>query len=153
MEEKKEPNDLQKKAEEYLDGWKRERAGFINYKKEEAKRTADLIKYSQEELLFKILPILDNFDIAEQHLSDAQKSDEHVKGLLLIKQQMTDFLKSNGVVEMSLKIGDRFDPNIHEATEEVVAKDEKSGIIIKVIQKGYLISGRLLRPAKVKVSK
>jgi molecular chaperone GrpE len=141
------------KCEEYLNGWKRERADFINYKKDEMERIGSLIKYSTEELLLKVLPILDHFNIAELHLTGEDKKNSHISGLLQIKQQMEEFLKSSGVEEVKAEIGNKFDPNIHEALEEVVAKDKESGIIIDVVSKGYVSNGHLLRPSKVKISK
>lgn len=141
------------KCDEYLSGWKRERADFINYKKEEMERIAGLIRYSNEELFLKIIPILDHFNIAEGHLIEEQKKDSHIKGLLQIKQQMEEFLRNNGVEEVKAEIGDKFDPNIHEAVEEAVADGKDSGIIIDINKKGYILNGRLLRPAKVKISK
>src|SRR3990167_5479224 len=87
-------NDLeecQKKAEEYLNGWKRERADFLNYKKEEMERIGQLVKYANEEIILKLLPILDNFYLAEKHIKDlpAQAGE----GVLQIKKQLEDFLK------------------------------------------------------------
>lgn len=141
------------KCEEYLSGWKRERADFINYKKEEAERIANLARYSGEEMILRILPILDHFNIAEKHLTDEDRKNGHISGLLKIKQQMEDFLKNSGVEEVKAEIGDNFDPNIHEAVEVAVAEGKDSGIIIDTISKGYFLNGRLLRPAKVKISK
>ena len=158
---KKEPNieDLKKKLEEceklkdeYLTGWQRARADLLNYKKEELERLGELLKYVAEPLILKILPILDNFEIAEKKLPENLKKDENVKGVLQIKNQILDFLKNQGVEEIK-SIGEKFDPNFHEIVEEVEAKDKESGIIIEETQKGYKIHGRLLRPAKVKISK
>lgn len=140
-------------CEKYLENWKRERADFINYKKAEAERAESLAKYVTEDLIFRILPILDNFNIAEQHLTNEQKNDSHIKGLLQIKQQLDEFLKNNGVETIKMEAGDKFDPNIHEAIEQVVAENQESGIITDIIKKGYTLNGRLLRPAKVKISK
>ena len=153
MEKEEKKEEKCKKCEEYLDGWKRERADFINYKKDEMERIGQLIKYSTEEMILKILPILDHFNIAEKHLTDEQKKDSHIKGLLQIKQQLEELLKNSGVEEVKAEIGDKFDPNIHEATEEAVAEGKNSGIIIDITKKGYTSNGHLLRPVKVKISK
>lgn len=153
MEKEDKLKELQDKCSEYLNGWKRERADFLNYKKDEMERIGQLVKYSTEELILKILPILDNFNIAAKHLTAEQGKDSHIKGLLQIKQQMEEFLKSQGIEEIKAEAGDKFDPNIHEATEAAVAEGEDSGIIIDTVKKGYVLNGRLLRPAKVKISK
>ncbi len=138
--------------EEYLAGWQRERADFLNYKKGELERIGEIIKYGDLGLILKILPIADNFELAEKNLPENLKTDENVKGILQTKNQILDFLKNQGVEEIK-SVGEKFDPNFHEVIEEVEVKDKESGIIIEEIQKGYKINGRLLRPAKVKISK
>jgi molecular chaperone GrpE len=167
MEDKKELNieelkECEKLKDEYLAGWQRARADLLNYKKEEMERIGELVGYATEELILKMLPILDNFEIAENKLSDDLKGDGSVKGVLQIKNQILDFLKSQGVEEIK-SVGEKFDPNLHEVVEEVEENDKESGIIIEEIQKGYKINkfdsasakinSRLLRPAKVKIVK
>jgi len=156
---KKEIEELKKKLEEaeklkneYLAGWQRARADFLNYKKEELERLGEMVKYAGETLILKILPILDNFEIAEKKLPEDLKNNENVKGILQIKNQILNFLKEQGVEEIK-SVGERFDPNFHEVVEEVEMKDKEPGTIVEEIQKGYKINGRLLRPAKVKVAK
>jgi len=135
-----------------LAGWQRERADFLNYKKEEMERIGDILKYANEGLILKILPILDNFEIAEKKLPEDLKNNDNVKGLLMIKNQILEFLKSQGLEEIKSE-GEKFDPHLMEVIEEIEIKDKESGIIIEEVQKGYKINGRLLRPAKVKVTK
>lgn len=150
--------ECEKKAAEYLAGWQRERANFLNYKKEEMERIANLVVYANEEMILKILPILDNFNVAEKKLSEDLRKDEHIKGLLQIKNQIQDLFKNQGLEEIK-SLGEKFDPNFHEIIGEVSpseasAKEGKNiepGTIIEEIQKGYKINGRLLRPARVKI--
>jgi len=149
---KKKLDECQKLKDEYLAGWQRVRADLLNYKKDELERIGELIKYSANGLILKILPILDNFEIAEKKLPENLKNDENVKGLLMIKEQIKEFLKSQGVEEIK-SVGEKFDPNFHEVVEEVGVKDKEPGIVIEEIRKGYKIDGRLLRPAKVKITK
>ncbi|MBM3250672.1 MAG: nucleotide exchange factor GrpE [Candidatus Nealsonbacteria bacterium] len=156
---KKQLEDCQKQRQEYLENWKRERADFLNYKKEEIERTGGLLKYVSEGFILKILPILDNFNLAEKKLPENFKKDDNVRGILQIKKQLEGFLKSQGVDEVKT-VGERFDPNFHEVVEEIAEtgslqfKEPGSrGMIVEEIQKGYKINGRLLRPAKVKVVK
>lgn len=149
---KKQLEEKEKKAAEYLAGWQRARADFLNYKKEEMERIEQFLKYGIEEFILKILPILDNFNLAEEKLPENMKDDETVKGLLQIKTQILDFLKGHQVEEIKA-LGEKFDPNFHEAIEQVNLKDKESGVIVGEMQKGYKINGRLLRPAKVKVVK
>lgn len=158
-EESKKIEELKKKLEEYdqlrkvyLDGLQRARADFLNYKKEELERAGKLIDFACEGLILKILPILDNFEIVEKKLPEDLKNDEKVKGILQIKAQIEDFLESQGLEQVEC-LGKKFDPNIHEVVEEVNSEGKEPGTIVEEIQKGYILNGRLLRPAKVKVSK
>lgn len=148
----RELKECQKQKEEYLQGWQRSRADLLNYKKEEMERIGELLKYAGEEFILKILPLLDNFEMAERKMPDNLKAEENVKGILRIKTQLQDFLKNQGLEEIK-SIGEKFDPNFHEAVEQVEVKDKESGTILEEIQKGYKINGHLLRPAKVKVVK
>ncbi len=145
--------DCQKQKDDYLAGWQRSRADFLNYKKEEMERIAGFLKYAEEEFVLKILPILDNFDIGEKKLPENLKENESVRGILQIKAQILDFLKTFGVEEIKTTVGEKFDPNFHEAIEQVELKDKEPGVIDEEIQKGYKINSRLLRPARVRVTK
>ena len=133
---KKRLEECQKLKEEYLAGWQRARADLMNYKKEEMGRIGDILKYAGEGLILKILPILDNFEIAaRQNFPSENKSSQEkkeaeriVQGFLQIKTQLEDFLKSQGVEEIKL-IGEKFDPNFHEVVEEVEEREKKPGKI------------------------
>ncbi len=156
--ENKEIEELKKKCEEYLNGWKRERADFLNYKKEEIERTGQLVRYANEEIILSILPILDNFCLAEKHISDNEES----AGFLQIKKQLEDLLAKQGIKEMKT-LYEKFDPNYMEVIEEVPVRDaphsdegwkaEEAGIVVEVIQIGYTLYDKIIRPARVKVSK
>ncbi len=158
--EKKELEKCEKQKEEYLAGWQRARADFLNYKKEEMERIGGIVFYAQEGMILKILPVLDNFDRAEKKLPDDLKNNPDIKGILQIKNQVQDFLKNYGI-ETIKTIGQKFDPNFHEAVENVHAETlakagveiKEKGIIVEEVQKGYLIQGKVLRAARVKVSK
>lgn len=141
-----------KKEQEYLENWKRERAAFLNYKKEEAERVGEFVKFANQELISKILPILDNIYIAEKKLPKDLKNNQWVEGILKIKSQILDFLKNQGIEEIKC-LGEKFDPNLQEAIEEVKKSDSESGIIIEEIKKGYLLHGKVIRPAKVKIAR
>lgn len=136
--------ELQKKADEYLNNWKRERADFINYKKDELERTLSLVKHSSEKFVLKLLPVLDNLYLAQKHLAD--------EGLAQVVKQFEEFLKKEGIEEIK-SVGEKFDPNFHE----VVSHAEKEGAepeeIVEEIQRGYVMNGKLLRPAKVIIAK
>jgi len=140
-----------KKEQEYLENWKRERAAFLNYKKEEAERVGEFVKFANQELILKILPILDNIYIAEKKLPGELKENLWVQGFLKIKTQILDFLENQEVKEMKC-LGEKFDPNFQEAAEKVEAEGKEEGIIIEEIKKGYLLHSKVIRPAKVKIA-
>ena len=149
---KQQLEECQKQKAEYLSGWQRERADFLNYKKEEVERMETIIKFANEELILRMLPVLDNMDVAEKKIPEDLKKNENIKGILQIRTQILDFLKSQGIEEIKT-IGLKFDPNFHEAAGEVEVKDKESGIVIEEVQKGYTMCGRVIRPAKVKIVK
>ena len=142
----------EKKAAEYLTGWQRARADFLNYKKEEMARIGEFLKYATEEFILKILPILDNFNVAMKKLPENLKNEENVKGMLQIKTQLQDFLKNQGLEEIKT-VGERFDPNLHEVVGAVEMEDKEPGMIVEEIQKGYKLYGKVIRPAKIKINK
>ncbi len=148
----KELEEAKAKCEEYLNGWKRERADFLNYKKDEMERMGQLVKYANEELILKIIPILDNICLAESHVPEDLKNNTWIEGFLQIKKQLSDFLSKEGI-ESIKTIGQKFDPNFMEVVEEVEAKDKKSSVVIEEVQKGYTLQGKIIRPTKVKISK
>jgi len=140
---KKQLEECEKKKQEYFSGWQREKADFINYKNKESERMANLIEIIKEDIFSKILPIIDNFTLAEKAIN---KKDKNTEGLLLIKKQLEDILKNEGVEEIPC---DKFNPCIHEAIEEIDGNEEK----LEEIQKGYKYNNRIMRPAKVRVYK
>lgn len=140
--------EIKKKCDEYLNGWKRERADFLNYKKDEMERIGQLVKYANEEIIIKLLPVLDNLCLAAGHIKDP--------GINQIKKQLEDFLAKEGI-EAIKTIGEKFDPNAMESIGEVEADRARgsiqSGAVAEEIQRGYTMHGKLIRPAKVKISK
>jgi len=144
--------ECQKKSEEYLNGWKRAQADFLNYKKEEAERMKQFIEQGKEELILKLLPVLDNLYIAEKELPKKLKNDQWVEGVLKTKDQILSFLKNQGVEEIK-SLGEKFNPSFQEAVEIVEKNNHQPETIVEEVKKGYLFQGRVIRPAKVKVAK
>ncbi len=151
---KKDLKDCQKEKEEYLNGWKRERADFLNYKKEEIEKIKKITESNTERIILKILPILDSFDLAYGKIPEkTKKEDDFIKGFFQIKSFFENFLRDEGVEEVNC-LGKPFDPFSQEAVEMVDKNDKnESGVVVEVIQKGYKIKNKLLRPARVKVVK
>jgi len=154
-------SELEKKCEEYLNNWKRSAADFINYKKDEMERIGFLVKYANEEIILKVLPILDSFYLAEKQLPENLKKGsegspqaiEWTKGFLQIRNQIKEFLKKEGIEEIKT-VGENFDPETMEAIDEITnSQFSISNTVVEELQKGYKMEDKVLRPAKVKISK
>ncbi|MEK7548987.1 MAG: nucleotide exchange factor GrpE [Patescibacteria group bacterium] len=139
----------QKEKEEYLDGWKRAKADLINYKKEEAKRFEGISRFSQEILIRDLINVLDSFDLA---LSALEKEGKAEKGVYLIRTQMEDILRGSGLERIIVSVGQPFDPALQEAIV-AVESDKSPDTVVEEIERGYLLRGKLIRPARVKVAK
>ncbi len=147
----------QKERDEYLDGWKRAKADLINYKKDEAKRFETIAKFSQEIIIRDLITVLDSFDLALAALERENGAENDsarltIKGVYLIRTQLEDILKQNGLERVIISVGQPFDPSLQEAIVSVDS-DQLSGTIIEEVERGYLLHGKLVRPARVKVAK
>ncbi len=142
---------IKKERDEYLNGWKRARADFVNYKKKQESKIIEAKKRERRKMILDFLEILDNFYLAEKNIPEDEQND-YLLGLLNIKKQIINILKNYGVEEIKT-VGEEFDPNLHEAVAMVDVEEEENNKIVEEINKGYLLNGELLRPAKVKVAK
>jgi len=133
--------ECQKEKEEYLIQKQRAMADLVNYRNRQEQVLEEWRKYGQRELFNDLLPVVDT-------LAAGIKEDA---GLTKIKEQLEKVLVKNGLKEIAA-LGEKFNPEFHEAVEVAEAKG-KSGIIIGEIQKGYLLREKVLRPSKVKVAK
>jgi molecular chaperone GrpE len=114
------------KEEEYLLGWRRCMADFENYKKRQQENQKSLGEYVKEDFVLQIIPVIDNFHSATEHIPEEQKNVPWVVGIMYIQKQLEDVLKENGVTEIPVKVGDEFDPNLHEAVASNPAYAEAS---------------------------
>jgi molecular chaperone GrpE len=135
---------IKKQAEEYLNGWKRAKADYLNREREIEKEKVEWIKFANLELILNLLPILDSFEACLG--ANVENNNEWSKGVLQIKQQFESFLKAQGVEKIET-IGEKFNPELHE----VVEKRGEGCEIIEEIQVGYILHGCAIRPAKVVV--
>lgn len=140
-----------KLRDEYLAGWQRAKADFLNYKKDEAGRIAELMDYFRIQQILEILKVVDNWDRAMKHKPEEIKNSVWLKGIEMIENQLKELLKSEGVEEIKT-IGEKFNPEIHEVIEETDGSGA-SGEILEVLEKGYTLNGKLIRPSKIKIIK
>ncbi|MCC7004756.1 nucleotide exchange factor GrpE [Candidatus Nomurabacteria bacterium] len=138
--------------QEYLDGWQRSKADFINYKKNEAQNKLEFIKYAKEDLLSDLLPVLDAFDMAFQNKEVWEKVDKNWRvGIEYIHNHFISTLEKNNLKQIN-PIGEVFNPQKHQSIETVKVDDiKKDGLIIEVLQRGYELNGKIIRPPNVKV--
>jgi molecular chaperone GrpE len=130
------------KAKEYLDSWQRAQAEFQNIRKRDDEAKVEFMKFAKGDLVEQLMPVLDSFELSLPHGN---------KELEAIYRQFMQILKANGLEEDNPK-GEEFDPRRHEAIGTVETSDEgEEGKILEVLQKGYILSGKIIRPAKVKI--
>jgi molecular chaperone GrpE len=135
---------------ESLNSWKRCLADFDNYKKRQIENQKEFTKYASEGVISDILPILDNFHAATEHVPESDANSPWVTGIMFIQQQMEKVLEEHGVIKIDVNVGDEFDPHMMEA----IKNDEEEKLndnakVEKVAQPGYKIREKILRPARV----
>ena len=138
-----------KQRDEYLAGWQRTKADLINYKKDEMKRLEEVARYGNVDLIKDLISVLDNFDLGLRAL---EKSGPVEKGVYLIRSQIEDILKKRGLEKLSVKPGDEFDPAVAEAMSEVPS-EHPPGTVVEEIEPGYRLHDKIVRPARVIISK
>ncbi|MDO8567403.1 MAG: nucleotide exchange factor GrpE [Dehalococcoidales bacterium] len=133
------------KAEANLAGWQRAQADFANYKRRCEQEKEDSKKFANAELIFGLLPVLDDFERAVGAIPPHAGKEKWVEGFRLIERKYRSSLELQGVTPIKA-VGEAFDPRLHEAIKQDRGKD---GIVIQELQKGYMLSDRVLRPSKV----
>ncbi|MBI2115015.1 MAG: nucleotide exchange factor GrpE, partial [candidate division NC10 bacterium] len=127
-------------------------AEFENYKKRMVREKAEFLKFAHEGLILEFLPILDNLERARASARAEAGSTPLLEGLEMIARLFRSVLEKAGVKPMEAR-GQPFDPGHHQAVAQVESSDQDANLVVEEIQKGYLIEGRVLRPAMVKVSR
>lgn len=138
-----------KENEEIKNSLLRLQADFTNYKNRVEKEKFETIKYASEKIMGEILPVLDNF---ERALDSMDSDNSYFEGVELIYKQLLDVLSGNGLVEIEA-LGEIFDPNIHHAVIMEESEDQESETVKEVLQKGYTLNEKVIRPSMVKVVK
>ena len=143
---------LEKEKQEYLDGWQRAKADYVNSQKEEAKNRIELIKFATADLISELIPALDAFDMAMGNKEAWEKVDKNWRsGVEYIYNQIVGTLGKSGLFQDN-PVGQIFDIMKHHSIGTVrTEKEEEKGTIAEVMQKGYFLNGKEIRPASVKV--
>jgi molecular chaperone GrpE len=149
---KEELKNRDKEIKEFKDKYLRALADMDNFRKRMDKEIDSYRKYAQVEFFNKIIPVLDSFDRAVDGASLENNHEKYAQGIEMIYRQLKDALRIMGLEEFS-SLGEYFDPARHEAVATVVNNDKPENTIVEEISKGYIVQERVIKPAKVLVSK
>jgi molecular chaperone GrpE len=142
---------LMSQSQEYYEGWQRERADFLNYKKRIEREQVSLRNYLVGDIIKKYLAVNDDMELAMKNVPVENNCKDWADGIGLIYQKLNSILESEGVERIPTD-GD-FDPNVHEALTQIESPGHKTGQIVDVMRQGYKIGDRILRPSLVIVAR
>jgi molecular chaperone GrpE len=148
---RKHTESLQKEKNDIFAKLQRVAADYDNYQKRSSKQIADSVNYEKDKIIKSLLPALDNFDHILANLSCGVNDKALLKGVRIIYDQMLGVLKSHGVEQIT-SAGEKFDPALHEALTQRAEQDKDNGVVLEELQKGYKLSGRVIRPSRVIVN-
>ncbi|OQX71503.1 nucleotide exchange factor GrpE [Candidatus Parcubacteria bacterium 4484_255] len=135
------------KAQEYLKGWQRAKADYVNRERKIEQERESWIKFSNSKLILEFLHLLDAFNQCLKHIPKESKDEKWVQGVIQIKRQFETFLKAQGVEKIKT-VGEPFDHNYHEAVDRIPSKNFQN-IVAREIQAGYKMGEHIIRAAKV----
>lgn len=145
---KKQLTEVTEEKEEYLSKLKRLKADFVNYRNRAKKEKSQIETKTKTEIINSLLPVIDNF---ERALKSVGEDSEFLSGVKMIHKQLVEELKKEGLEIIETK-GEEFDPAYHEAVMQIESEEYDSGYIVEEIQRGYIMNGKVVRPAMVKVA-
>ena len=142
---------LATQCDEYLDHLRRLQAEFDNYRKRVQRDSEQHRLRAAEVVVESLLPVMDNMSRALEAAAQHEEG-QLIAGLELVAGQLRGTLEGHGLEEVPVEAGTLFDPNVHEAVMTQASEDYEEGTVLQVLERGYLLHGRLLRPAKVIVT-
>ena len=146
-----EVEELRRQVADKQDRLLRALAEVDNVKRRTQREREDYVRYANEGLVRDLLPIVDNFDRALEAARATREAAKVVEGVSLIQRELLKVLERVGVTRYSA-VGERFDPNRHEATGRVVSANQPPDTVVAELGAGYMLNGRVLRPAQVLVA-
>ena len=145
-------DEAQKRADEEHDRFLRTLAEFDNFRKRSREEFQQVSQFAIEDLVIRLLPVLDNFERAIKTAEEIKDYDALHGGVILILRQLRDILTKEGVKPIEAQ-GKPFDPNLHEAVMRVDTDEYPDGMIVEEFQPGYMIGDKVIRPSMVKVAR
>ncbi|HMK46219.1 MAG TPA: nucleotide exchange factor GrpE [Methanocella sp.] len=143
---------LTRQVEEYLTGLRYLQADFENYKKRVAREKEEVVRYANEGLIIELIDVYENLERAAANAKTAADSEQMARGLEMICAQTSAILTKYGVKPIDTE-GKMFDPHLHEAIMQDSSQDVEDGMVLEEYQRGYMLHSKVIRYAKVKVSK
>lgn len=150
-EEAQKIHELNKQLEEVTDRLYRTQADFDNFRRRTREEREAAAKYKSQSLVEELLPILDNFERALQFEADNDQVKTLLQGMEMVYRQLVTALSNEGVKEIEAQ-GATFDPHLHQAIMQAESAEHEPNEVIEVLQKGYQLKDRVIRPALVKVN-
>lgn len=141
---------MMKDRDEWKDKYLRSMAEFENFRRRSTQEKTDWIKRSTEKLALEVCDVLDNFERAFMQMEPEHEQDKFVKGVLLIEQQLRSVLLREGVKKIEA-LGQEFDPSLHDALAHIPSEYDEN-TVAAIIQNGYTMNDKVIRPARVAVS-
>lgn len=138
----------QEEQESESERYMRLMADFQNYKRRSEKERSDIYSFANEKIITELLTVADNF---ERALASADRNESFVKGMEMIFDQLIGVMTKSGTEEIKA-LGEDFDPNFHNAVMTEESSEYESGKVTEVLQKGYILNGKVIRPSMVKVA-
>jgi molecular chaperone GrpE len=139
-------------AESYLDDLRRLQADFDNYRKRTLREQTARTASASQALVARLLPVLDNFELAVSAAEQSRDFDRMLKGVEMVLGALREVLEGEGLVKIEAE-GKPFDPERHEAVIAVEQEGSEPGMVVDIVRAGYELGGKVLRPAMVKVAK
>ena len=143
---------LQTEVDKLRDQALRDRADLENTRKRLQREKEESVRYANSALLERLLPVVDNFELGLMAAKQSSEASAVLSGMSMVQKQLEDFLREQGMMVIDA-VGQKFDPNLHEALGEEVSAEAPEGVVVRQLRKGYKLKDRLLRPANVFVSK
>jgi molecular chaperone GrpE len=144
--------DFEAEAAKLKDLALRARADLDNFRKRALREKEEAIRYANNGLLERLLPVIDNFELGLDAAKSAADTASILQGMSMVHKQLQDFLKNNGLEEVQAE-GEAFDPNKHDAVSQEFSAEVPEGHVVRQVRKGYKIKDRLVRASSVVVSK
>lgn len=141
-----------KKADEYLDNWRRTAAEFQNFKRRAERDKADYAQYANQRLLKRLLDVLDSFEAGFRAVPVEYRDEPWVEGMRGVERQLLQIMEQEGVTPIEV-VQKEFDPNFHEAVLYETSPGAPEGQVLDELQRGYMLNDRVLRPARVRVAR